>query len=254
MINGMENAEAFGKLTRELQSKSKEGSGSAYVSIDAIRERVASVLAPWNYNYEVVGAPQVIEVRDNVSVIVTGRITIIDDDGKVIAVRQTMGGYDVPFMREDKNRVAQEIKTMVASACTEAYKKCWQEFGVGSTEVQYKPSAKAKGSTWYDVTFLSDFSVGNNMLTAQVRMPDGSERQLTIMQRGIAWMVDNAVPGTKPGDIISMVAKSYGANKDRKTMRVYGSLSTFRGKDQLLYEAGSPKNNNKGGRTEYAAM
>lgn len=254
MINGMDNTEVFECLTREIGADTKERNGSSYVKIDAIRNRVNSVLAPWNYNFEIVGEPHIIEVRDNVSVIVTGRLTIIDDDGKTVAMRQTLGGYDFAFLKDNRDKVAQEIKTMVASACTEAYKKCWQEFGVGSSELHYKPSpGKSKECTWYDVTFLSDFTVGRNILTAQVRMPDGSERELAIMQKGINWMVDNAAHGTTAENVITMVAKSYGANKDRKTMRVYGSLSTFRDKEQLLYEAGSPKNS-KGGRTENAAI
>lgn len=237
MINAMENEIVFEKLTEKLASKSKDG--MEYVSIADIRNRVANVLAPWNYNFEIIGNPVILEVRNSVSVVVTGRLTIIDDDGSTVAVRQTAAGSDLAFLKNDRESTAQDIKTYVSAACSEAYKKCWQEFGVGADQVAFKAKKGSTGGSeaaWYDVKFLTDFTSRGMLLTADVMHADGSKRQLVIMKKGLEWMIDHSAPGTTTQQLINAIMTTYGVNKRKPTMQVYGTLTNFRGIDQLLFE------------------
>lgn len=233
MINAMDNEIAFEKLTEKLASKKKDG--MEYISISDIRSRVASVLAPWNFSFEILGNPQILEVRNNVSIVVTGRLTIIDDEGKNVTVRQVASGSDVAFLKDDSNRTAQEIKTYVAAACSEAYKKCWQELGIGAEQVTFK-SKKVSSSEWYSVKFLSDFTVRGMVLTADVALADGGKRQLAIMKKGLDWMMEHSTPGTTVQQMIKAVVTTYGATRRLNTMSVYGNLVNFKGIEQLLFE------------------
>lgn len=238
MINAMDNAVAFEKLTERLVSKSKDG--MEYVCIAEIRNRVASVLAPWNYNFEIIGSPVILEVRNCSSVTVTGRLTIIDDDGKIVAVRQVAAGSDFAFLKEDKQRTAQDIKTYVSSACSEAYKKCWQELGVGAEQVMFSARKSSSGSSeasWYEVTFMSDFTVRGKVMYADVMLSDGSSRQLVIMKKGLDWMLAHSAPETTSEQMISAIISTYGITKRSKGMPVYGTLKVFNGTAQLLFEA-----------------
>lgn len=237
MINAMDNAVAFEKLTERLVSKSKDG--MEYVCIAEIRNRVASVLAPWNYNFEIIGSPVILEVRNCSSVTVTGRLTIIDDDGKIVAVRQVAAGSDFAFLKEDKQRTAQDIKTYVSSACSEAYKKCWQELGVGAEQVMFRTrkSSSETSEAWYEVTFMSDFTVRGAVMYADVMLSDGSRRQLAIMKKGLDWMLAHSAPETTSEQMISAIISTYGITKRSKGMLVYGTLTVFNGTAQLLFEA-----------------
>lgn len=237
MINAMDNAVAFEKLTERLVSKSKDG--MEYVCIAEIRNRVASVLAPWNYNFEIIGSPVILEVRNCSSVTVTGRLTIIDDDGKIVAVRQVAAGSDFAFLKEDKQRTAQDIKTYVSSACSEAYKKCWQELGVGAEQVMFRTrkSSSETSEAWYEVTFMSDFTVRGKVMYADVMLSDGSSRQLVIMKKGLDWMLAHSAPETTSEQMISAIISTYGITKRSKGMLVYGTLTVFNGTAQLLFEA-----------------
>ena len=164
-INGKEYAQFFTELTAPLESE-KKYDGASYITIKSLNKRITQVAMPWNYVYEA-GQPQILTARSTMAVVVVGKLTIIDDDGNVVASRQVPGGCDIAFSTSTPDKTASELKSAVAAASTEAYKNCWQEFGVGADAVSYPKKGKtnanagsnATDTEYYDVKFLSDFSV-----------------------------------------------------------------------------------------------
>ena len=235
-IHGRSPEEFFRELGKPVRVSRKEGTDTTYVSVSAVEGRVAELLLPSNYSFEC-GEPQLFSAGKESAFVVTGKLTLIDDDGKVVCTRQMPGGADLSFLKNDKEMAANELKTFVTAAKSAAFVNCWLAMGLGDkSELHFGGSkGKTQQAQVYEVKFTSAFSyserAGLLKATAEV---EGKTVEFKIFKDGLEGLAKKY--GKSVPEVVKCIVANYGPGKARPTWKCAGTLGEYKGAPQFVFE------------------
>lgn len=203
-INGEPLKEVLEELKKPLDLVGKDYEGNFYLPKDLVDEKLDEILG-LNYDFEIIGEPKLIIEGSKKFFVGAGKMTIKDDDGRIVAVRTAGGSSQVIFKKNSTE--PKDIGNDFQSCISSIKKKCAKEFGLGrylSLDI-----SKAKCQT-YDsnsaprrsnngpnsknsneprevvVTLNSNFSSNKSFYKAEVTTEKGEKRALVIWKDRVA--------------------------------------------------------------------
>lgn len=234
-IHGRSPEEFFRELGKPVRVSRKEGTDTTYVSVSAVEGRVAELLLPSNYNFEC-GEPRLFKAGKRTTFIITGKLTLIDDEGKAVCTRQLPGGSDLSFLKNDKEMTANELKTFITAAKSAAFVNCWLAMGLGDkSELHFGSRKTQTESRPYEVKFTSAFSyserAGLLKATAEVA---GKTVEFKIFKDGLEGLAKKY--GKTVPEVVKCLVANYGPGKARPTWKCAGTLGEYKGAPQFVFE------------------
>lgn len=235
-INGKSLPEFFAALGKKMPVSTKDGSDTQYIGIDAVEQRVSELTLPSNYSFEC-SNPASFESGKRVTFIVNAKLTLIDDSGNVVCVREVPGGSDLSYLKNDSEKAANDLKSYVAAAKSNAFVNCWISMGLGDkSELNFgktgnkEPKGAAKKTV---VTITSAFSYADHakLLKADA-MVDGKKCVFKIFSDGLDWLCNKYQKDT--ADIVKCFSDNYGPGK-RETYACIGRLEAYKGDLQFAF-------------------
>lgn len=251
-INGRSLEDFFVELGKPVNVRQKKDTDITYISVDEVKKRVQELLLPSNYDF-VCGPVQFFNVKNDYSFSLNGRLTVKDDDGQVVLIREIPGGCDVNFMSARPDSLSSDLKTTISSAESYAFVNCWLAAGLAScVELSYKKK-KNNGSTTattttpikrtdevFNLEFLSDLSVSNETVKGVVKVK-GETREFRIFKEGLSNFENNNKAGKKltRQEVLKCLVDNYGVSKARKTFKCFGYFNDWNGQKQFILTKGA---------------
>lgn len=235
-INGKLLSEFFIALGKKTPVSTREGSDAQYISVDAVEQRVNELTLPSNYSFEC-GKPMLFETGKRVSFVVNAKLTLIDDAGNIICVREVPGGSDLSYLKGDIEKAANDLKSYVAAAKSNAFVNCWISMGLGDkSELNFgknKDKERRKEGNKTVVTITSAFSYAEhvNLLKAEA-VVDGKKCVFKIFSDGFKWLCEKY--GKDTAAIVKCFSENYGPGK-RETYTCVGRLEPYKGELQFAF-------------------
>ena len=252
-INGRSLEDFFVELGKPVDVKKIEKTEITYISVDEVKKRVRELLLPSNYDF-VCSPVQFFNVKNDYSFSLNGRLTIKDDDGQVVLVREIPGGCDVSFMSANPDSLTSDIKTTISSAESYAFVNCWLAAGLAScVELSYKKKKNNSASTTattttpikradevFDLEFLSDLSVSKETVKGVVKVK-GETREFRIFKEGLSYFENNNKAGKvlTRQEVLKCLVDNFGVSKARKSLKCFGYFNDWNGQKQFILTKGA---------------
>lgn len=220
-------ASAFGTL--EIGKRSVE-----YLDIDVIEERLNDVVGVFNWSFNVEPA-QVIEISSRKAICLVGRLSIYDDDGRLVCEKSSCGGAKVII--SSATGEAEDIPNDCLIASRSVFKQCCKSlFGVfkkdtaqGQSQSTSQPAAPNQGV--YTVTFKSPLTHFPKGYKAQV-VVDGEyhQRELIIWESIVNKLTAEWGERYSFEQFMDFVANN-------PQLKVVGETRCYDGKEQLIFSS-----------------
>ena len=240
------NGKSIGTVLNELSapfhdSLIKENMfGYPYLPVEVYRERMDSVVGIMNYDV-ITSNPQIVFVGTRPQVLLKVTITIKDDEGNIVAKKESPGGVSV--IMDSNSKEAVSVKNDTESAAHDAFKRCCKLFGIGERQLKSIRGNQKKGSSknmeqtmaspkeLYRVTVNEKFKpIGKDGYTTMVTTEDGESLKLIIWKEA----------QEKISEKLSM-EKFLQCYIPGKSFRLYGRKKLFSGNNmqqkQLIMDA-----------------
>lgn len=238
-INGMSLGDFFEKMNASVEVQKKDD-GATYIGIDSVEKRIGELILPSNYNFTC-SEPKREQIGNRQAFIVTGLLELLDDEGNIICRRCVPGGSEISFLKDSQDRPANEIKSYVASAKSNAFVNAWISIGLGGKQdLKFKASKSAsKGSDGVlkEVVFTSNctYSEKSNLLKANATV-DGEIVAFRIFKEGFQYYMDFYKKSLQ--DVVKCIVDNYGSGKGRRSLKCYGTFSEYNGVKQFIFQKG----------------
>lgn len=238
-INNMELAEFFKELSKPIKLKERED-GSSYFPVDEVRKRVDELLLPSNYNFSCT-KPELYKIASSASFVLVGKLEVKDDEGNIVLVREVPGGVDVKFSKNDPEKPANELKSLISSAESSAFVNAWRAAGLASSiELKYKQGRKSETELKpYDVVFTSNLSVKGEIVMAEATI-NGEQVAFRIFKEGLNYFENNNKAGRvlSRQEVLKCLIENYGVSKQRQSIQCVGTFNDYNGQRQFIFKRG----------------
>lgn len=152
MINGKTFSQVLAELSTPFdESLFKDNpAGFSYLPFEVYLERMDTVIGVFNYDFEITHTDWV-DVGEKKHISTVGKVTIRDDDGRVVSVKSATGDADVICKKvENPGDKPQAVKpgNDAKTAAHDAFKGCCRMLGVGDEQLRDKRKGNGnKGGT-----------------------------------------------------------------------------------------------------------
>lgn len=242
-IGGMTFDEFFKELAKDIPVKKKKD-GSTYISIDSVESRVGKLLLPSNFSFSC-SLPQIVEVGKRKSASVLGRLELLDDAGNTVCIREVPGGAEIQFLQDEPDRPANDLKSYVAAAKSNAFVNAWLAMGLATeVDLSYKKGKPTSSEgKCYEIALTSNLSFSNKggkpMICGNAII-EGESVALRIFKEGLEYYSKNNRTGAELSieAVVKCLTENFGSGRAKKTLIGYGYFSEYNGQKQFIFQRG----------------
>ncbi len=225
-MTGISLEKATELLTEPFNEKefgsNKKNRGIEYLPVETLEARLDTVFGRLGYD-RIVSDLQTISFGDTETVIVKMTCVFYDNEHNVILTKSAHGGAD---LQVNSNGNAVSIKSAVASAESDAFKKVCSSLGIGQEQLREKNTfGNGQSGKEMSVVICSPWKKTQNYIKATVSYA-GKDVELCIFKDAFDIVeqrlpIEELITGCVPG----------------KTLKIKGAENTYNGKEQIIFKS-----------------